>query len=63
MGASYFGFLVSRLIPMAFVMWEHLKGHVDTVRARTIDLMARIDTGVTMISVNVFKCVCVCVCV
>jgi hypothetical protein len=46
------------LIPMEFVMWGHLKGHVYTVRAKTIDLMATLDTGVTMISVNVFRCVC-----
>lgn len=45
------------LIPMEFVMWEHLKGNVYTVHARTIYLMARLDTGVTMISVNVFQCV------
>jgi len=45
------------LIPMEFVMWEHLKCHVYTVHAKTIDLMARLDTGVTMISVNVFHCV------
>jgi hypothetical protein len=45
------------LIPLEFVMWKHLKGHVYTVHARTVDLMARLDTGVTMIIVNVFQCV------
>jgi len=44
------------LIPMEFVMWEHLKGYVYTVHAKTIDLMARLDTGVTVVSVNVFQC-------
>ena len=45
------------LIPMEFVMWAHQKGHVYTVHTKTIDLMARLDTGVTMIIVNVLHCV------
>jgi len=47
------------LIRIEFVVWAHLKGYVHTVHAKTIDLMVRLDTGVTMISVNVFQCVCV----
>jgi hypothetical protein len=43
---------------MEFVMFGHLKGYVFTVHAKTIDLMATLETGVVMISVNVFHCVC-----
>jgi hypothetical protein len=45
------------LIPMELVMWGHLKGHVYTSHAKTVDLMATLDTYVAMISVNVFSCV------
>ena len=45
------------LTPMELVILGHLKGHVYTVHAKTVDLMARLDTGVT----DQFEYISVCV--